>query len=391
VALAVLALPCSLWAQGNFVYTNDNISAANTVSGFSVAVNGTLTRLSGSPFSTGGTGSEGGYYASNRITISADGKFLFATNDGSNNVSVFSINKKTGALTLVAGSPFATGGTATCGGYDCGISLAPTWDGKHLIAASGGSDDMTVFSIATTGALTPIVGSPFATAGSPDGIKVSPDNKFLVVAEPDINEGEIFSIASDGSLTSLGAGQAPSGGELTGVDANCFPRWVYGSDAAESTLVSGAMLSKSGGMTRLKGSPYEPGVGVNSNVVLIGNAGGLTIVFVSNQGSNTITVFTAAVSGALQVVPGAPFAMHAGANQPAGMASSSNGGLLYVANINGTISVFSVGSGGALKEVVGSPFSTGQVGGLESLTAFPPRTIPAVQVPLGGCYANAVQ
>src|ERR1700691_5232565 len=42
--------------SGEFVYTNDDLDVGNTVSGFSVALNGTLTPVAGSPFATGGDG-----------------------------------------------------------------------------------------------------------------------------------------------------------------------------------------------------------------------------------------------------------------------------------------------------------------------------------------------
>jgi len=43
------------------------------------------------------------------VAVDSAGKFVFAVNDGSNNLSVYKINSTTGALTPVAGSPFATG------------------------------------------------------------------------------------------------------------------------------------------------------------------------------------------------------------------------------------------------------------------------------------------
>ncbi len=123
LVLAALALPGSLRAQGNFVYTNNDVNGPNTVSGFSVASNGTLTLIPGSPFATGGTGGGFRFIASNDVTVSTAGNFLFASNGGSNDVSVFSINASTGTLSLVAGSPFPTGGSAVLG-----ISLSTTPD-----------------------------------------------------------------------------------------------------------------------------------------------------------------------------------------------------------------------------------------------------------------------
>src|SRR6266487_6690435 len=169
LVLAALALPGSLRAQGNFVYTNNDVNGPNTVSGFSVASNGTLTLIPGSPFATGGTGGGFRFIASNDVTVSTAGNFLFASNGGSNDVSVFSINASTGTLSLVAGSPFPTGGSAVLG-----ISLSTTPDGRFLMAANSGSLNstvfsITVFSIAGSGALTPIPGSPFPALARPDG------------------------------------------------------------------------------------------------------------------------------------------------------------------------------------------------------------------------------
>ena len=65
-------------AQGQFVYTNDDIGfAPNTVSGFSVASSGALTLVPGSPFLTGGMGAGGGLFASNRTRAGIVGNCLF--------------------------------------------------------------------------------------------------------------------------------------------------------------------------------------------------------------------------------------------------------------------------------------------------------------------------
>ena len=377
--LGALVLPGSLRAQGNFVYTNDDNPSGNTVSGFSVASNGTLTPVPGSPFATRGTSIvDGALSASNHVTVDNIGNFLFASNTGSNDVSVFSINAGSGTLSLVAGSPFATGGS---GGV--GISLSSTPDGRFLMAANGGSNNLTVFSIASSGALTPIEGSPFPALSFPEGIKVSPDGKFLAVAEPFSNQVEMFSIASTGSLTSLGAFPGGSVGELAGVDINCAISLLYGGEYnIGETVVDGYSIASSGTLTPVPGSPFIPGVGFDSRVVLLSPDD--KTLFVSNGSgtfSNTITVFSAASNGSLSLVAGSPFPMNPGASSPLGTATSQDGSLLYVASFfSHSISVFSVASNGALTEVAGSPFPTGQQGGLLSLAAFPPKSC-IVQTP----------
>ena len=109
LAVALAFLPSLCKAQ-TFVYTNNNnILAANTLSGYLVKANGEAVEVKDSPFQTGGEG-EGtnGYIPANRITVCE--KFLFASNDYSGTVSGFAINPLTGHLKPVPGSPFTVSG-----------------------------------------------------------------------------------------------------------------------------------------------------------------------------------------------------------------------------------------------------------------------------------------
>ncbi len=51
---ALLALASGLEAQSRFVYSNNDVPAANTIFGFSANSNGVLTQIAGSLFATGG-------------------------------------------------------------------------------------------------------------------------------------------------------------------------------------------------------------------------------------------------------------------------------------------------------------------------------------------------
>lgn len=373
--LAAALLTGSLWAQGNFVYTN-NDQDPNTVSAFSAASNGALTPVPGSPFSTGGRGSGAGLFATNRIGAAIAGSFLFVPNSASNDVSVFKIDPATGVLTPVAGSPFATGNHPLFPGNTNGIAVAATPDGRFLMAASNGSANIAVFSIGSNGALSPIAGSPFPTVGNPNAIKISPDGKFLAVSKSNSfvftpTRLEMFSIASDGSLASVGQFSASS--VPAGLDIDCSSSFLYvGEGNGSRTIVDAYSIASDGTLTALPGSPFSPASGINSNVVLL--SPGDKTMFVSNQSSNTITALSVASDGSLSLLPASPFLMNGAVAFPAGMATSQDGSLLYVADANPAISVFQVGSNGVLTEAPGSPFPTGRAGGLRSLTAFPPKT-----------------
>src|SRR5437773_3849431 len=176
-------------AQGTFVYTN-NDQVPNSISAFSAAVNGTLSPVAGSPFATGGNGSGGGFFAANRITTAVIGNVLYAANTASNNISAFSIDPVTGVLTALPGSPFATGGIA-----GSGMSLTVTPDKKFLIAANGTSETITVFSVAANGTLSPVPGSPFASGASGPLVnaKATSDGKFLAVSRSEEHTSELQS------------------------------------------------------------------------------------------------------------------------------------------------------------------------------------------------------
>jgi 6-phosphogluconolactonase len=134
---------------GRFAYvTNAN---SNDISAYSIdSATGALTALAGSPFLTGGSSPVG-------LAVDPFNNFLFVTNDGSNTVSVFSIDSG-GSLSPVAGSPFP-------GGADL-YSAAVHPSGHFLYIGSG---NVSGYAINSAGYLTPIVGSPFAKIGDGSG------------------------------------------------------------------------------------------------------------------------------------------------------------------------------------------------------------------------------
>ncbi len=76
-------------------------------------------------------------------------------NNGSGNVSGYTIDAASGALKPMAGSPFTTGT------YPDGVAVDPK--GKFAYVANNGSDNVWAYSIdSTSGALKPVKGSPFA-------------------------------------------------------------------------------------------------------------------------------------------------------------------------------------------------------------------------------------
>lgn len=176
--------------SGRFVYAIDGLETGGTVTGFSVnKKTGALAPIAGSPFAAG----DGIKYAA----ITRNGKFLYITQPGAEPAQVlgFAVNSKTGALTMVPGSPFAL---VLDGANPNGIAT----DGKFVyVADSADSDsfgepgDISAFVInKKTGALTPVAGSPFTGVTNPKWVAIDPSKKLLLATNEDQDNMSVFSI-----------------------------------------------------------------------------------------------------------------------------------------------------------------------------------------------------
>jgi 6-phosphogluconolactonase len=131
-----------------FVFVTDGVS--NDLSTFSInPTTGALTEMARTTLET-----------PREVAVDPKGKFIYVTNGVSNNVSAFLLNRATGTLTPVAGSPFPAGS----------LPLVPAIDptAKFLLVSNTNSDDISVYTIdGITGVLRQVPGSPFSQGGSP--------------------------------------------------------------------------------------------------------------------------------------------------------------------------------------------------------------------------------
>lgn len=371
---ALLALVGGLEAQVRFVYANNDVYPSNTVSGFSSDSNGVLTAIPGSPFATGGGGTSGGALGVDRVTV-AGGKFLYASNGDTQNISAFSVNPTTGVLTPVAGSPFSD--SAISGFGD--ISLAASPNGKFLFAGVVLNTSIVTFSIGTDGSLTEL--SSVGIPNPPAGMKVSADGNYLAVSLPNLGifgAVAMYSIGSNGALTLINGAPLEStgpAGSISDVDIDCAGGHVYaGTLTSQAATVNVFNIGSGGVLSPATGSPFSAGPGSNSIVAILSPND--KFLFTTNQGTGSISVFDVN-SGVLSAMSGSPFGA-AGVGIPAGMATDQGGTLLYVAGAPNSIHAFIIGADGSLTEATGSPFSTNQTGGqLLSLAAFPSKACSA--------------
>jgi 6-phosphogluconolactonase (cycloisomerase 2 family) len=127
--------------------------------------------------------------------IHPGGRFLYAPNAGSNDVSGYSIDGS-GRLTALVGSPFSAGVGPVA------LAIAPF--GRAAYVLNGLESTVSAFGIdATTGALRPLAASLPAggTAGGSGAIAVDPSGRFAYAAA--FTSGSVAAFAVDSSTGDL--------------------------------------------------------------------------------------------------------------------------------------------------------------------------------------------
>jgi 6-phosphogluconolactonase (cycloisomerase 2 family) len=184
-------------------------SGSNNVTGFTInAATGALTSLGNTATGTG----------PDYLDITPDGNFLYVGNGTGGTVSGFSINDVTGALTATPSSPYLAGGTTR------GVAVDPT--GEFVFAVSGTANQVDAYTLnASTGQLTGNGTGP--GLATPQGITIDGSGTYAYVG----NSGggiEGFEINANGTLTPLGGTPYNGGTNYTSVSADPTGSYVYG-------------------------------------------------------------------------------------------------------------------------------------------------------------------
>jgi len=185
---------------GRYVYVSN--TGDSTISQYSVNPDGTLNPTS-SPIASDLFPTE--------LILSPNGDFLYSVNSGGS-ISQYSIGAD-GSLTWI--SIVSIGGF-----YLQGITFSPS--GNFAYVVDVGAQALYPFSVAATGALSPLSPASIPLPGCPSGPVAAASvsgGEFLYVLGCLPNEIEVFSIGSDGSLVATSAvptGNSPEGMIISG-------------------------------------------------------------------------------------------------------------------------------------------------------------------------------
>jgi 6-phosphogluconolactonase (cycloisomerase 2 family) len=285
------------------------------------------------------------------LEFSPDGSLLVGLNGTHPGLGVFLVNRTTGALTR---GPFwrrpAASSVRAAAFSPGGAFLATVNLGTTLSSIGRVGDDVSILAVdRATGVLTPVPGSPFQLpiGSEPDSVAFSPSGKLLATGD----SGE--ALASGNVIPGVSMFSVdPATGALTRVPGSPFPIGLGAEPVAFSP--GGALLAVgsperaamsmfsvdriSGTLNQLPGSPFQLGPREDPPAhIAFSPRGGLLAV-----GTN-IDVLLFAINpttGALTPSPGSPFGVN-DQSQPTAIAFSPNGRLLAVGNRPHRISIFS--------------------------------------------------
>src|SRR5215468_3603875 len=187
----------ALHPSGKYLYAAN--SGSNNISQFTISSTGGLTEVT--PRSTAGT-------SPTLLAIDSAGSFLYAMNSGSFDISVFSIDSSTGQLTPVAQS---SGTTFKIGLQAMNMALTPSGNFLYVTGeegSPGGTSAGVIEAFPVSGGVMgplPVTNSPFFTGNNPLGLAIDSSGSHLYTANKQDNSISTFTINSDGSLAAVGS------------------------------------------------------------------------------------------------------------------------------------------------------------------------------------------
>jgi 6-phosphogluconolactonase len=306
---------------------------------------GTLTELSGTPYTVGD--------GAHSVVVHPSGKFLYVANpgQGENDISLFDIASNGYVTEVPPRTPIGTNGNASQPSL-----LVMDSAGGYLYVMNTGSSNISVFSIdSTSGVLTP-VGSPVSLGGlTPLNMRLTPSGSFLYVSvaggQVGTTNGSIegFSVNA-GVLQSLtppltsADGVNPNG---LGIDPSGSYLYVANTQSNSISIFAiSAPNTPPGSLSEVQGSPLADIY--NDPFSLLLDSKGLYL-YVANQGSNNVAVYSISSTTGLPVALTTSTSAFAFTTEgsPSFLVEDPNGNYLFVGNQgNGAgIQAFGVNSG----------------------------------------------
>jgi len=265
----------------------------------------------------------------------------YVVNKNANSVSVFVLGRATGFLSPLTGgrgSPFAVGISPT--------SVAVHPSGNFAYVTSPDSNSITAIATnSSTGALTPVPGSPFtpgASGSRPQSIGIDPSGRFAYVVNGGSSTVSTFNIdTATGALRLVSS--VPTGLLPFSITIDSTGRFAYVANLNSDNVSAFRIDATTGTLASVAGSPFTVAPdGRGPNSVSIDPSGKFAIV--ANETSDNVSVFHIdAASGTLASVAGSPFTVVPNGHRPQSASIDPSGKFVYVLNkLSDNVSAFAL-------------------------------------------------
>lgn len=343
------------------VYVNDNTAGQNTIAAFDRHSDGSLTPIPGSPFAAGGEGTGTIIGSQGALQVSSDGRYLLVADAGSNQISVLRI-RPDGALARVQGSPVDSGGVEPVSIAVHGNLVYVANEGSK---ATGTGSNYSGFSFNPGGHLTPLPASaiPLPRTANPGDVLFNSTGTNLIGVEvgttdPRTFRIDSFAVGDEGRLTA--AAGSPYAAQAAGPFGSEFspadPSHLYVSNAhggAGNGSVSAFHVAADGTVTAIGASPYADGQTAPCWVEITHDG---AYLFAVNTGSTSISSYRIQTNGSLSYNTTTGFKSGNGIRPFDARLDPSDAELYVVDAALDAVSAFAV-NGGSLSELPGSPFA----------------------------------
>lgn len=169
-------------------------------------------------------------------------------------IAAFTIDSNTGTLT--------SAGTVPAGNNPLGLAVHSS--GKFLYVSdwNSGTGNVLAYSIdGSSGALNPIVGSPFAAGPQPVDVALDPSGKFAYVALVGGPSLAGFTVDSTAGALVATAGYPFPADNPTEIAVDSSGKFLYITNQALNTVGAYTLNTKTGALSAVPGAPFASGTG----------------------------------------------------------------------------------------------------------------------------------
>ncbi|HWM68394.1 MAG TPA: beta-propeller fold lactonase family protein [Steroidobacteraceae bacterium] len=345
-------------ANGTFVFA----TALSAGASYAVAVASQPTNPAQTCTVTNGTGAVNESDIANiAIACTTDPtifpRFVYVPTPNDHTVSIYAVDPTTSAL--------RARGYVVAGSTPNSVSLTP--NGKFAYVPNLDSSNVSAYTVdAASGNLVPVAGSPFATGLVPFAASVHPSGRFVYTVNQGSATGDpgtlsVFGIdAASGALSTVpGSPYSANGRQPTAIVFDPTGRFAYVPNLLDNTVAAFSINQSTGAPTPIGGpvvtGQYPTAASVDPSA---------KVLYIVNAGSSSISGYTInAATGVISSISGSPWPT--GGTGPQAINIDPAGRFAYVTNGDSkNISIFAINATtgglslqGSLLAVTGTPYA----------------------------------